>query len=129
MLTAHQASDRALVASFHGDVVAAFRAACPKVATSATDSEVTWFYIYQWLGIEALYRPAAHALQVPPSARGVTLAEAPLFAAARARGMHVDVWTVNDRETMRRLFADGVAGVITDRPDLALDVLGRSRAY
>ena len=38
------------------------------------------------------------------------------IAAARDRGLAVWVYTVNDEDQARRLIADGVTGVITDRP-------------
>ncbi len=37
-------------------------------------------------------------------------------------GFDVFVWTVNDVEMMEKLLNEGVDGLITDRPDLALDV-------
>ncbi len=37
-------------------------------------------------------------------------------------GFDVFVWTVNDVEMMEELISEGVEGLITDRPDLALDV-------
>jgi len=37
-------------------------------------------------------------------------------------GFDVFVWTVNDVEMMEKLLNEGVEGLITDRPDLALDV-------
>lgn len=42
----------------------------------------------------------------------------------RRKGYRVMAWTVNDPEEMRRLVDWGVQGIITDRPDLALEVLG-----
>jgi glycerophosphoryl diester phosphodiesterase len=39
------------------------------------------------------------------------------------RGYRVHPWTVNDRAEMRRLATLGVDGLITDRPDVALEVL------
>lgn len=38
-------------------------------------------------------------------------------------GRRVNVWTVNDPETMRRLFNLGIDGIITDDPRLAREVL------
>lgn len=127
VLAAHQAQDRVLVASLDTDLLLAFRSACPKAATSATQAELTSFYLLQRLGLGRLYHPVAHALQMPPVARGVSLTGADLFAAATARGMHVDIWTVNEREAMRELVDAGVGGIITDHPDVLLDVLGRGR--
>ena len=43
----------------------------------------------------------------------------------RERNVRLDVWTINDEAEMRRLLDLGVSGIITDRPDLALALLGR----
>ncbi len=42
---------------------------------------------------------------------------------ARAAGLFVNVWTVNDPETIRRLADLGVDGIVTDVPDIAREVL------
>jgi glycerophosphoryl diester phosphodiesterase len=54
-----------------------------------------------------------------------TLASREVMAAARAAGVRVGVWTVNDEEAMRRAIGLGVDVLTTDRPDLACRVLGR----
>lgn len=54
-----------------------------------------------------------------------TLATEGLLAAARAAGVTVGVWTVNDEPTLRRMAQLGVDVITSDRPDLALRVLGR----
>jgi glycerophosphoryl diester phosphodiesterase len=46
---------------------------------------------------------------------------------ARESGKKTYVWTVNDREEMFRLIDLGVDGIITDKPDLLLSVLGEIR--
>ncbi|MBI3185045.1 MAG: glycerophosphodiester phosphodiesterase [Myxococcales bacterium] len=46
-------------------------------------------------------------------------------AAARC-GKWINVWTVDEPEEMRRLVAEGVGGIMTDRPDLLRQVLARS---
>lgn len=42
---------------------------------------------------------------------------------AQALGLKVLAWTVNDRETMARMLDLGVDGLVTDRPDIALELL------
>ena len=49
--------------------------------------------------------------------------EAAHVAAARAVGLRVLVYTVNDPADARRLAGWGVSGVFTDRPDLLLDAI------
>ena len=44
---------------------------------------------------------------------------------ARLAGLTLGVWTVNEREAIARFIEQGVAVVITDRPDLARELLGR----
>lgn len=53
------------------------------------------------------------------------------LAMIQAAGKRMAVWTVNDPETMRRLAHWGVDAIITDRPDVCLEVLaeaGRRRS-
>jgi glycerophosphoryl diester phosphodiesterase len=53
------------------------------------------------------------------------LLDAPVMAAARAAGVTVGAWTVNEEADIRRVAALGADVVITDRPDLALSIVGR----
>jgi len=55
-----------------------------------------------------------------------TLATEALMTAARAAGLTVGVWTANDEPTLRRMADLGVDVITSDRPDLALRVLGRA---
>jgi glycerophosphoryl diester phosphodiesterase len=51
------------------------------------------------------------------------LASAALIGRARAKGHDVYVWTVNDPVAMSRFLSLGAAGLITDRPGLAREVI------
>jgi glycerophosphoryl diester phosphodiesterase len=44
---------------------------------------------------------------------------------ARLAGLTLGVWTVNERDAIARFIEQGVGVVITDRPDLARELLGR----
>ncbi len=55
-----------------------------------------------------------------------TLVDESVIEAARAAGVRVGVWTVNDEPAMRRLIALGVDTLTSDRPDVALRALGRA---
>ena len=48
-----------------------------------------------------------------------------MFQRHMRRGLWVDAWTIDDPAEMQILIGIGVDGIITDRPDLLMDVLGR----
>jgi glycerophosphoryl diester phosphodiesterase len=48
-----------------------------------------------------------------------------VLEAARAAGIAVAAWTVNEESDLRNVIATGVDLVISDRPDLALRLVGR----
>lgn len=124
-LTRLGATRRTLVASFHADALAGFRKTCPQVPTSAHGAEVRWFYLRYRTGLWRLPHRHPQALQLPTDRDGYDFTQSDLLAVAARQDVHVDYWTVNDAPTMRDLIARGADGLITDRPDLLLEVLGR----
>lgn len=63
------------------------------------------------------------ALQVPERHGRLRLVTPRLIDSAHDAGVEVHVWTVNDPADMRRLVSMGVDGIVTDRADVARDVL------
>ena len=53
------------------------------------------------------------------------LVNAEVAKQARLAGLTLGVWTVNERDAIARFIDEGVGVVITDRPDLAKELLGR----
>ena len=125
LLRQYGKEDEVLVASFHPEVMVAFRQECPEVATSATEREILPFYILNQARLAAVYRAPAHAFQVPEVSGGRRVVTERFVNAAHAHNVQVHVWTVDDPEKMARLIELGVDGIITDRPDLLLDLLNR----
>jgi glycerophosphoryl diester phosphodiesterase len=118
-------TSRTLVASFHRAAIQDFRTACPEVATSAHRAEVATFLGFEAVGLAHLWPASAEALQLPPAQYGLALTSAERIRSARSAGVHVDIWTLNDQAGIEAAFARGVNGVITDRPDLAMQVRER----
>ncbi len=119
------AAGRTLVASkLHGVVRRFRRISGGRIPTAASRREIARFYLLSRLRLERLYRPAYDALQVPPEYLGTRVVTPRFIEAAHARGLWVDVWTINDPEEMRRLLDLGADGVMTDRPEELADVLG-----
>ena len=118
-------AESVMVASFRDENLRAFRGHCPEVATSAGPSEVRNFFAYPGVGGGRGPPPAADAFQVPVRQGGIEVVTPRMVRGLRERNVRLDVWTINDEAEMRRLLDLGVGGIITDRPDLALALLGR----
>jgi len=116
-------SQRVMIASFSAGALKSFRTTCPGVATSAGASEALWFYALQKVHLESAYSPGAQALQVPENYGDLKLANKRFVAAAHARNMRVQVWTVNDVDSMKRLLKLGVDGIMTDYPQRLLSIM------
>lgn len=109
--------NQVLVGSFFTEPLAAFRRACPEVATSMSQGEVTQLVLLEKIGLSHLYDLPGVALQLPMTSGGITIVTDSFLAAMQARGVRVQIWTINSLDEMRALMAMGVDGIITDYPD------------
>jgi glycerophosphoryl diester phosphodiesterase len=96
-----------------------------RVASAASALGVAANRFLPWM-TWALNTPAP-ALQIPISlpmgGRQLTVLTPSLVAAAHRAGKKVQIWTVDDSETMQRLIDVGVDGIFADRIDTLKDVL------
>jgi glycerophosphoryl diester phosphodiesterase len=121
--------DRLLIASFDDGIIKAFRRRTEgRVATAAAGWETRIFWLASRLGLGRFVRTAYDALQVPPRTGRLTVADRRLLAGARRRRVQVHVWTVDEPAGMRRFLELGVDGIMSDRPDLLMQVLSEERA-
>ena len=115
--------DRVLVASAIDNEVSAFRALCGgALASSAGKFEIAEFWVRAHLYGARAFWPSYDALQVPQTYRGLPVVTRRFVEAAHRCGLKVHVWTVDDPAEMRALRDLGVDAVMSDRPDLLVDV-------
>ncbi len=125
LIRKYDMQDKVLIASFHDDRLKEFRETCPEVATSSAKNETTAFVLLTKPFLGSFYSPKFFSLQVPEESSGITVMTPAFVKAAHERNLAVEPWTINDAETMKKFIGWGVDGIITDRPDIMLEVLGR----
>ena len=114
------AADRVCTASFHLGNLKKLRRIAPHMLTSVSTLEV----------IPLLLRQKTHLLprafgrriifQVPVSQWGIKIITEKFVRDMHSRDAVVMVWTINDSETMKKLFSIGVDTVMTDDPRLLI---------
>ena len=122
----HGIHDRVLVASEHDIVTDAFRRHSKgRVATSSgrKGAMAFWAHVLSGTCRDALF--AYDALQIPPTFHGKNVITPKFLDAAHHHGIQVHVWTIDDPVQMFELATAGVDGIMTDLPDVLLEVLSK----
>jgi len=120
--------NRVMIASFHDEAMQRFRETCPEVATSASRGEVTKFVLLGKILLSGLIAPRYESIQPPydpEESMNIPIMTKRFIREAHAKNIAVEPWTVDDPELMRQYIDWGVDGIITDRPDLMLEALGK----
>ncbi|MHB1172792.1 MAG: glycerophosphodiester phosphodiesterase [Lacisediminihabitans sp.] len=128
-IRAADATGRVLVTSFSERRRRAAVRRLAGVATSASALSFACALLAAKLRLSAVVRGLlsnVDAVQVPERAAGLRVITPRTVRALHSANLEIHVWTINDVETMNRLLDLGVDGLVTDRPDLAIEVL-RSR--
>jgi glycerophosphoryl diester phosphodiesterase len=125
MIKKFDKQDDVLVVSFYDSATKAFRQHCPDVVTAGAPNEIRTFYILHRVFLAGAYRSPADAFQVPEYQDSLHLVTKRFVEDAHRKNIDVHVWTVDETEDMKRLIEFGVDGIITDRPDRLLELLGR----
>ncbi|MDG5470174.1 glycerophosphodiester phosphodiesterase [Jeotgalibacillus sp. ET6] len=116
--------DRVLVTSFYDEQIDRFSLyAQDRVAIGAGENEAKKAFSLFKSGFGHLYYPKADALQIPTKHGVIPLDSQSFIEFLDSLNVHVEYWTVNDVETMDRLLRYGAHGLVTDRPDIALQLI------
>lgn len=123
------ATSRVLVTSFSEKRRLAAVRGLPGVASSASAAMFGAALVAGKLGLSPAVCSILRnvdAVQIPERVAGMTTVTPRLLRTLHGAGVEVHVWTVNDAAAMERLLDLGVDGLVTDRADLAMELL-RSR--
>lgn len=118
------AVDRVCAAGFGINAVRAARAALPRMASSAAQEEVRRALHRTWV-CWPLRSCAWQGYQVPETAGRLRVVSPRFIRYAHQAGLRVQVWTVDNEPDMIRLLDWGVDALISNRPDLAVQVRDR----
>jgi glycerophosphoryl diester phosphodiesterase len=122
VIAEHDAARRVIVGGFSHAVLETVRRGLPDLVTSASSLEVRSALrrAYFWL---APTRGPFAVFQVPFRLRGRQLLRRSFVRAAHRARLPVHAWVVDEPDEMGQLVGWGVTGIITDRPDLAVEVV------
>ena len=116
ILKSHSAEDRVLLGGFDYQVIKMLRQRLPEVPTAATKREALAFYVLAHLGIAGWLSWKFQAFTLPTHYYGLPVLTPFFRAAARAAGIKLYIWTVNDFAEFQELVEKGVDGILTDYP-------------
>jgi glycerophosphoryl diester phosphodiesterase len=130
LIKKYNKQEQVLVVSFYDAATNDFRQKCPEIVTAGAPGEVRTFYIFHRLFLGSLYRSSADAFQVPEyqgeeDKNSLLIVTKRFVEDAHRKNIAVHVWTVDETEDMQSMIDLGVDGIITDRPDRLLELLGR----
>lgn len=127
LIRQYNMQDKIMIASFHDEAMQNFRATCPEIATSASRSEVRNFVLLGKVFLSEFLAPRYQSIQPPydpKESMNIPIMTERFIREAHAKNIKVEPWTVDDPELMKQYIEWGVDGIITDRPDLMIEVLG-----
>jgi len=123
----HSLWDRVMVAGYADEWVKTVRRLSEgRVPTSSPRHETLLFWLFSRVGVG--FRIRADALQVPVTHNNITVVDRRFVQAAHRAGKQVHVWTINQPHEMHRLLDLGVDGLMSDVPDVLLEVFAQRGA-
>ena len=118
--------EKVMVASFHDEAMQNFREICPEIATSASRTEVRNFVLLGKVFLSGFIAPKYQSIQPPYDPKeslNIPIMTERFIRESHAKNIRVEPWTVDDPALMKQYIEWGVDGIMTDRPDLMIEVL------
>lgn len=120
-----RAEDRVVISGFSQVVMDHVRRVVPHIPTSASRPEVQSARLRSYFGLKPR-QTGYSVLQVPFRFRGRQVLWRGYVRAARRAEVPVHAWIVDRPEDLQAVIGWGVTGIISDRPDLAVEAARRA---
>jgi len=116
-------NQKVLVTADNDLVLEHFRKTCPEIATSASGKEQKVFTALNAAFLTPIYSPKFHLVELPSTWYGLRLITPNLIQSAHLRGLRVHAVNINESDQMELVIQQGIDGVVTDYPNLMIDVI------
>ncbi|MDF0725870.1 glycerophosphodiester phosphodiesterase [Cytobacillus sp. S13-E01] len=124
LIVKYNLEEKVNISSFDQEIIESFQSyAKGRSPVAGGKQEVLKFVLAHKLFVRNLYNPSVDVFQIPTSESIFNLADKKLIEGAHRRGMEIHYWTIDDKETMRMLIEAGADGIITNRPDIMIELL------
>lgn len=129
LIELYELNEYVLAATAFDDIGAYIVDTYPEIMMSTSYGASQTFIIEAYTLSSSLYFPKSYAgLQLPtsyelPVINRLNLASKLLINTAHKHNMAVHYWTINDPDEMRRLIELGCDGIITDYPEVLMDII------
>tara|TARA_B100001287_G_scaffold28389_1_gene20370 strand:+ start:118 stop:855 length:738 start_codon:yes stop_codon:yes gene_type:complete len=112
-----EAFERVCFASFNSSHTDEVLTDSPSAVVSMGMKDVAYFKFFNYL------RKDSKILQVPLNWKGLNILNSKLIKKAKDKDLFIHVWTINDRENIIKLIDMGVHGIVTDKPELIMEIM------
>ena len=129
ILERNDAFDRVVLASFHAEIYDEFRRyqkegrVPDNFMYSPSVSGAAKYLIMYLAGVDLFFTDGMCVFQIPTDEYGINLAREDVINNAHRHNLAVHYWTIDDKETMRRLIDIGADGIMTNYPHRLAEVL------
>ena len=109
--------DRVCFASFHSSHTKKILHLNQNAIVSMSMKDVALFKFFK------IYNKNIKVIQIPLKWKGIKLLTRSFMRKADKNNLLIHIWTVNDEDTINNLIDIGVNGIITDEPELLMEIM------
>ena len=109
--------DRVCFASFHSSHTKKVLHLNQNAIVSMSMKDVALFKFFK------IYNKKIKVIQIPLKWKGIKLLTRSLMRKADKNNLLIHIWTINDEDTINNLIDIGVNGIITDEPELLMEIM------